>query len=175
MGFLSRLFDMINSKLPNETQLFDITVLPSDDELILTLAGNFLDSASRTPVHGNGFDLRITYNRITLAGENATEIAEVARKIRALHDLRAAEGKRYEVTLHNIVVLESDRNTVLGSCASYMGDEPRAGKATYEYIIFDGKDEAAVLADSRRVQELHDLRAAESRTVALEKLAELNL
>ena len=118
----------------NETVLVGIDVFPSDEQVVFVLAGERLASYYRGQSYETGFDSYIRFATIKLSGEDPAELAEIARKIRALHDLRAQQGKVYEVILWNLALRPTDKNVVFseesGVQRTYMKGTPEAGKLT---------------------------------------------
>ena len=190
MGIFSKLFSrknavmdpvrQVSKKQYNDIILAGIEVFPSDEQVVLLLAGDYLESYHRGQSFETGFDSYIRFATIQLAGEGApAELIEVARKIRALHDLRALQGKVYEAALFDLEFLESDKDFIFsledGVLLNYKTNASQAGKLTYQYLNFASKSEAAVNEKVAKVKELHLQRAAEARERALATIAELNL
>lgn len=170
-----------------EINLVDINVFPSDEDVVLLLGGSYLESYQRGKSFDTAFDTYIRFDTIKLAGEDSAEVIEVARKLQALHDLRALQGKIYEATLFNVIFLDSEHELSLsldkelallrvkGVHCTYKRNASQFGKTTYEYIKFTGKDEDVVNEEALKVKDLHLQRILKARERALATIAELNL
>jgi hypothetical protein len=155
---------------PNDISLENIAVLRSDKDIVMLLGEQFIYSYKGGPELGKYF-----FDYIRLSGDDAEAVEEVARKIIALRDLRRKELRTYETVLYDIVVLQSDNETIMNIVDGFYGGPESNGKYSYEYLTLRGKTEAEVEERVNKVQALHNLRAKEDRDLTLAKIAELNL
>lgn len=159
---------------PNDTSLKNIEVLVEDADVVMLLSEEFIYSYCGGPERGKYF-----FDYIQLSGDDAEAVAEVTRKIQALHDLRVTEKKTskatlYETTMHDIEVLVTDKENVLNLVDSFLGG-PEHGKYVYDYVVIKGESKANVDERVNKVQALHNLRAAEAHERAAAAIVKLNL
>lgn len=157
---------------PNDTVLENIEVLMSDKEVVMALAGDLIYEWSRGTDQGN-----YIFDYLKLCGEDAAEVAEAARKIRALHDLRAIRNTLYYGTLSDVTVLDGDRYIIASLAGHEYKDNGSEVDGTYNYeaIIVSARSEAEVALRVRKIESLCLRRAADDHVRALATIAELSL